>query len=199
MRVFVRHVSHHVFHHDHRGVDHDAEINSAQRDKVGGGSGKHHSAEGNEKRKRDVDRRDERGAVVSEEQDQDDRDEDHAEEQVLDDGMRRQADQHSAVVKRFDIHAGREEMVLPDVLDALVNTLQRRQRLAPVSHEDRSFHDIVFVVFSDDSQSRHASFVDPRDIAKSHRCTFLRGDGDVGDVAHSADQPDAAHRERLLP
>ena len=72
-------------------------------------------------RQRNVDRGDERGARVAEEQPQHHRHQQHADEQVLDDRVRGQLHQRRAIVVGLDVHARRQEAILADVLDALVH------------------------------------------------------------------------------
>ena len=52
----------------------------------------------------------------------------------------------AAVVVRLDVHAGRQDVVVADVVDALVDALERRRRLAAVAHEHDALHDVRIVV-----------------------------------------------------
>ena len=70
-----------------------------------GVSRRHEPAERDEQRERNVDGRDERGARVPEEDEENGRDEAHADEQVLDHGVRRELHERPAVVVGLDVHA----------------------------------------------------------------------------------------------
>ena len=84
-------------------------------------------------------------------------DEHHADEQVLEDGVRRQLHQLAAVVVRLDVHARRQQVVLADVVDALVDALERLQRVAAVAHEHDALHDVGLVVLADDAEARRVA------------------------------------------
>ena len=79
---------------------------------------------------------------VPEEEEEHDRDEEHPDEQVLEDRVRRELHEVAAVVVRLDVHPRRQEVVLADVVDALVDALERRRRLAAVAHEDDALDDV---------------------------------------------------------
>ena len=187
-----------VLHHDDSGVDNDSEVDGAEGDEVCRGPAQHHAAERDQQSQRDIDRRDERGAIVAEEDDQDERHEQHPDEEVLDDRVRRQVDERAAVVERLDVHARRQQVIGADVLDAAVNALQRRQGLAAIAHQDRSLDDVRLFLLAHDAEPRHVAFADLRHIAQADRRPLLRGDGDVGDIGETLNQTDAAHRERLF-
>ena len=111
-----------VLDHDDGRVDDDAEVDGPERDEVRRGPRAHEPAEGDEERQRDVERGDQRGAPVPEEEEEHHRHEGHAHEQVLHDRMRRQVNEAPAVVVRDDVDARRQDVVLPDVVDAIVDS-----------------------------------------------------------------------------
>ena len=120
--------------------------------------------------------------------------------EVLEHRVRRELHEVAAVVVRLDVHPRRQDVVLPDVLDALVDALERRRRLAAVAHEDDALHDVGLVVVADDAEARrvrrsstsatsrtrtgHAA------SARRRRCSRCR--------ATSRKQADAADVVRLL-
>ena len=63
----------------------------------------------------------------------------------------------AAVVVRHDVHARRQEVVLADVVDALVDALERLERLAAVAHEHDALHDVGLVVVADDAEPRRVA------------------------------------------
>ena len=117
-----------VLHHDHGGLDDDAEVHGAERDQVRRRSGEDHPAEGRHQRERDVHGGHCGRARLPEEYPEHEGDEQHADEQVLQDRIGGQFHQLVAVVVGLDLHADGEHVVLADELDALVHALQRLQR-----------------------------------------------------------------------
>ena len=135
----------------------------------------------------------------------------HADDEVLEHGVRRQVRERAAVVVRLDRDAllGRQH-VLADVLEALLDGIERALRLSRrAAHQHDALHDVVVVVLADDAVARHPTDEHVGDIAHAHRRTALRDDHDVADIllryrlderrlGLRADQADAAHGERLL-
>ena len=105
----------------------------------------------------------------------------------------------AAVVVGLDVHPRRQEVVLADVVDALVDAVERRRRLAAVAHEHDALHDVGLVVVADDAEARRVA--DARPSATSRTRTgvpFCAAIDDVADVVHVADEADAADVVRLL-
>ena len=105
--TLAREVAKNAFHHDHRRIDHNAEVHGAKRNEVCGGPARHHAGEREHQRQRQIDGRDEGGARAAEKQPQHQRDENHADKQILHHGVRGQFHQIGAVIDRFDLHARR--------------------------------------------------------------------------------------------
>ena len=151
------------------------------------GAGRDHAAEGDEQRERDVDRRDERGArVCPRKRKSTTDDEQHPDEEVLEHGVRRQLHEVAAVVVGHDVHARRQDVVLADVVDALVDAGERRRRLAAVAHEDDALDDVGVVVVTDDAEARRRADLGRRRCPSRARDALLLGDDDVLDVVHVA-------------
>ena len=187
-----------VLHHDDGRVDDDPEVDGTQRDEVGRRVRPDQTAERDEERERDVERRDDGRARVPQEQEEDDRHEQHADDQVLQHRVRGQLHQVAAVVVRHDVHAGRQDVVLPDVVDALVDPDQRRLRLAPVAHEDDALHHVRDVVVPHDAEPRRVADGDVGDVPHARGDALRRADDDVLDVVHVAEKTDAADGVGLL-
>ena len=69
-----------------------------------------------------------------------------------------------------------------DVVDPLVDPLERRLRLAAVAHEDDALHDVGLVVVADDAEARRVADVDVGDVPHADGRPLLLGDDDVLDV-----------------
>ena len=93
-------------------------------------------------------------------------------------------------------------MILPDVVDALVDPLERRRCLAAVAHQDDALHDVRLVVVADDSEPRSVADVHVGDVSYPHRRPLLFGDDAVFDILRRrlgrAQETDAADVVRLL-
>jgi hypothetical protein len=89
-------------------------------------------------------------------------------------------------------------VVLPDVVDPLVDPLQRAGRLARVAHEDDPLDDVRVLVVTDDPETRRRSDARLGDVPHAHRGPLRLREDDVVDVVHVLDEPDRAHGVRLL-
>src|SRR5207253_2937270 len=65
-------------------------------------------------------------------------------------------------------------------------------------HEDDPMHQVVVVVAPEDAEPDGVADPYLPDIANTDRRPLLRGDHDVLDIARAAEEPDAAHRQRVL-
>ena len=149
-------------------------------------------------RQRDVERGDERRAAVAEEEPEDQRHQHHPDQQVLDDGVGGQLDQVGAVVVGLDVHPRGQDVVSGDLVDLLVDVVERLQRVAAVAHEDGALHDVGIEILADDPQARRVSDRDVGDVAHAHRRAVLLGDDHLADVGTASGTGRAAHVERLL-
>ena len=187
-----------VLDHDDGRIDDDSEIDRAQRDEVRGRPGGDHPAEGREQGERDVHCRQRGRAGLTEEHPEHQRDQRHADEQVLDHRARGQVHQLLAVVVRLDGHAGREQVVLADLLDLVVHPGQRLERVAAVAHQHDALHHVGLDVLAHDAEARSGAFPHLGQVAHAHRHALLLGDDDLSHVLERLDETDAAHVERLF-
>ena len=80
-------------------------------------------------------------------------------------GVRGQLHQRGAIVVGHDVHAGRQQAIAADVVDALVHAFDRLQRVAAVAHEHHALHDVGLVVLADDAETRRGAHEHARDVA----------------------------------
>src|SRR3977135_2637319 len=106
-----------VFHHDHGGIDDDAEVDGAHRQQVGRFAAQHQDHHGEEQRERDGGRDDQRAAQVAQEQPLDQEDQDHTHHHVVQHGAGGDVDQRTAVVDAFDANTGRQDSGAVDLVD----------------------------------------------------------------------------------
>ncbi len=116
--------------------------------------------------------------------------------------MRRDLHEVPAVVVGLDVHAGRQDAILPDVIDLRVDALEGRLRLAAVAHEDDALHHVGVVVVAHDAEPRREADVDVGHVPDAHRGALLGRHHDVLDVAlrrrARAEEADAADVVALL-
>ncbi len=67
-----------VFHHDHRAIDHHAEIQRAEREQIGRNVSQVEADRGEQERERNGGRDDQRAADIAEKEKQNDRNQDHS-------------------------------------------------------------------------------------------------------------------------
>ena len=84
-----------IFHHDDGGIDDDAEVDRAQRNKVGGRIGQVHQCERPAQRQRDVNRGDDCGAQVAEKENQHQENQHHPDREIFEHRVQRGFDQLS--------------------------------------------------------------------------------------------------------
>src|SRR5579872_435227 len=199
-----------IFHHDHGGIDDDAEIDRAERQEIGVLALKDQENDGKEQGERDVGADDDGAAQIAEKDPLDEKHEQAAKNQVVQHRMRGDADQRAAIVIRDDLHAGRQASVAVEPLDLgldLGNDVV--SVLGPAHHHDGG-GDVVVVVPARDAESRHITDRDPGHVLDLNRQAARLGQDDVLDVldlvtlgdvvgATAVDQADAANVDRLLP
>ena len=95
----------HVFDHDHRAVDDDAEVHGAEGKQIGGNANESEADKGCEQRERDHERHDQRGAQIAEKEDQHDRHEQRAFDEIGEHCTQRLADEPCPVVEGHDLNA----------------------------------------------------------------------------------------------
>ena len=136
-----------VLHHDHRGVDDDAEVDRADGQQIGGFAAQEEHGQGEQQRQRHVDGHDQRGADVAEEQQQHHRDQAHAGQQVFPNRAGGDVDQVGAVVIGLDLHARQQAAGgFVELLDQGVDVVQGGQRLVALAQQHDALDDFVLVV-----------------------------------------------------
>ena len=112
------------------------------------------------------------GAGVTEKYEQNRRDQAHPDEQVLYHRVRGDLYQSPSVVIRLDIHPRRQDVILSNVVDALMNAGERRGCLGAIPHQNDALNDIGRVVVADDSKSWRKADADVGHVFHSNRCAF---------------------------
>ncbi len=175
-------MAHDVFDHDHRAIDHHAEIERAQRQQVGRNMVQVEADRGEQQRERNGERHDERAAKVAEEQKQNHGNQNDALGQVVQHGVRGVMHQVAAVEERNDLHAGRQDVIV-QFFDLVVNAGQRGVGIGAFAQQHDAFHHIVVVNnlaigavngFADLAQADFGALHHRRDIPDRQRRAVLR-------------------------
>ena len=186
-----------VFHHDHRGIDNQPEIDRADRQQIGGFAACDHDHDRKRQGKGDGHRHDHRRSPAAQKDPLHRKDQQDPARHVFQHGIDRHADQFGAVVDLFQVHAGWQDVVVVDTIDFGLDALQRRQAFLAAPHQDDALNDVVVVVLADDAQARQVAHLHRGDIAHQHRFAIVGRDHRVADVVHRMDQPDPAHHGGL--
>ena len=142
--ILLRQVAHNVLNHDHRAIDHHAEIQCAQRKQVGGNMADVQADGGKHQRKRDGERDDDGAAYVAQEQKQNDRYQDHAFAQVVLHGLHREGHQLGTIEERNNFHAPGQNTVV-QLFYFFMNAFENGVRIVALLQQHNAFHGIGIV------------------------------------------------------
>ena len=109
-----------------------------------------------------------------------------------------QLDQIGAVVDGLDINARGQHAVLPDVVHPFVDATNSFKRIPAVAHKHDTFDNIGIVILAHNAEARSRADTDIGHIAHAHGHALGRADGDVANVLHGPNEPDAANIEGLF-
>ena len=195
-----------VFDHHHRSVDDHAEVESAEREQVGGDVAQVEQDRGEEQREGNGDGDDQRAAHVAEKEEENQRDQQDAVGQVAQDSMRGVMHQFTAVEVGDELHAQRQESGLAvfavQFVDLLVEGVESGLGNGTLAEQDDAFDDVVVVedgaVFFADgfAELPEADLGGLHDIAQIANADgravlyFHDGGGNVVGGLHEADGPD---------
>src|SRR6185369_2152318 len=156
-------------HHDHGGVDDQAEIDRADRQQIGGFAAQHQDDDGEEQRERYRRADDQRAAQIAEEYPLQQHDQDDADHHVVQHGVGGDVDQILAVVDPLDLHAGRQDRGIVDVVDQLLDPGNGRRTLFAAPHQHDALHDIVVLIEAGNAEPGLLAYRHLRDVADQHR------------------------------
>src|ERR1700722_15615927 len=185
-----------VFDHHDRAVDDDAEVDRADREQVGGFAGSVKKYKGEEKRERNRQSGDHGRPEADEEKQQHEEYENHAAEQIVFDGVGRNANEVAAVVVRMNLYVGRQSAAV-ELVGFLLDAAQDRLRLLSAPHQDHAFNGVVvfldLVLKSKNSKARRVADHDGADIFHAHGPAIVAADDDLADIVGRFQQAEAAH------
>ena len=170
---------------NHRGIDNDAEVDRAHREKIGVLALNDQNDDREKQREGNVDADDDRAAKVAEKNPLNEKHQRAAEKQTMQHGVRRHLDERAAVVIGLDLDAWRQCAVVIDFLDFLLNLGENVVRVLRAPHQHDGRRDIVVVIAAGDPETRNEADVDRRDILDLHRHAIGLREGDILDVLGS--------------
>ena len=181
----------------HRPVDHDAEVDRAHGDQVGGHSQPVQADEGHQQRQRNHRGDDQRAAQAAQHQPQHAHNQAGAKQQVVLHRGQRMADEIGAVVGDFHLHAFGQQAAI-EQLDLLVQAVQHDGGVLAALEQHHALHHVVLVV--------HAHRALARRMRLDHAGDIAYGDGRAAaqlhhhflDFLRRAQQAYAADDERLF-
>src|SRR4029077_9896079 len=196
-RFGVRQPTEDRLHHDHGGIDDQAEIDGADRQQVGGFAAQHQDADREEQRERYRGADNQRAAQVAEKYPLQQHDQQDSEGHVFEHRFRGGLDQVLAVIDPLDPHARRQNRRMVDLFDQLLDPGDRGRTLLAAAHQHDTLDDIVVLILARDSQSRLLAYRDIGNVLDQDRRTAARRNHGVGKRIDRPDQADAAHDRRL--
>ncbi|MCY1171705.1 hypothetical protein D9M73_118260 [compost metagenome] len=186
-----------ILDHDDAGIDHQPEIERADRQQVRTLALQHQDQDREGQRKGNGRGNNDRAAQIAEKrplQEEDQRDPRH---QIFQHGVDRQVDQVGSVIDAIKMHARRQDARGVDVGDFLLHRFDRWHRLRAALHQHDALNDVVLIVIAGDTQPRRIADLDMGDVLQQDRLTIGGADQHILDPRHRLDQPDTADDRRL--
>src|SRR6266851_4583571 len=153
---------------------------------------------GTEHSQRNVDCCDNRGTQITEKEQQDEKDQYHSQQQILEDGTKRGIDQSGAVIVRYYLIALRQHSCCIELVDLLPHPLQRLEGVAVLAHQDGAGDDLILIVHSDDPEPRRPSNRNITHITNPDWRGLVAGEHDVANVVEGMDKTYSTHIKSLL-
>ena len=183
-----------VLHHHHRRIDQETEVERPQAHEVGRIAEALHEHEGEEHRQWDDRRDNQRCANIPEEEEEDERDEEPALEQVPEDGACRPVYDGALVVELGDGYPLRQQR--SDIFEARFDARHDVLAVCPLEHHDHAGERFAPTVARYRPLAWLSTYADRRHISHvDRRASVAGGDHDVADVGGVAEPAQSAHGE----
>ena len=176
-----------ALHHDQRGIHDNAEIDGSERDQIRRLSNEDHHRKGKEQRERDSQGYDQGRAQMPQEDKQDDKNQDHAADENVRDGLHSRMNQGRAVVEGFNLDTDRQFPGI-EVLNLSSNLLKNIERLVPPLEKNDTFNDIVALIDTDLTQSNTGADRDLPQSPDENRCPRFFRHHHVFDICNPIDE-----------
>ncbi len=187
VRVVRRDVPVDVLDDDHGAVYDDPEVDRADGEQVGRLPLEEEDRHGEQQRQRDHQGHDQGAGKVSQEYEQDQDDQEHADDEVVHDVVRRHLHEVGPLVEWNDLHPFGQEGADVDLVDFLLDRLRGRQRLLVLAHQHDALDDVVVTVAADDPEPRLIADDDLGDLLDVDRHIVVGGYLDILDILELLD------------
>ncbi len=193
-RVALVQGEHHAFHHDHRAVHDQTEVQRAHAHQVGALPGQYHAANGEEQCERDHTGHDEARAPVAQQQHQHRDHDQRAHQQVVLHGADGLVHQFRAVDESIDVYAFRQAVL--DLLHPFLHGGDCGHGVGALQHQHHAAHGLALAVARHRAVAHRMPKAHFGHIAHAHRTAAARADHDVlhvlqrGDHAFATDEID---------
>src|SRR4029077_5290686 len=199
-----------IFHHDHGGIEDDAEVDRTERQKVGVLALQDQEDNGKEQRERDVRTDDDGAAEIAQEYPLNEEDQETAKNQVVQNRTRGDPDQRATIVVGNDLNSWRQTSVGVELFDLGLNAWNDIVGVLGPTHDHDRGGDVVVVIPARYSKPRHETHGNAGHVLDLDRQAIRLSEDDVLDVlnlvtlgnvfgAAVVDQADATDVDRLLP
>src|SRR6266851_2623595 len=174
-----------VFHHDDGAVNDDAEVDSADREKIGSFAGKVKKNKSKQQSERDGEGGDDGSTHANQKKDQDNQNQNHSAKQIAFDGVGGDANEIAAVVKRTNLDiTGQKSLV--NFFRFSLNALEDVLRLLAAAHQNDAFDGVVIVfglvLETENTETGSVADFHVADIADADRSAVITGDHDFANV-----------------
>src|SRR5262245_45825565 len=156
--------------HDHRGTDNDTEVDGTHREYNSRVATKHHNNDAKAERHGDGRGDNDRAAQVAEEDVLNHKDEEHAKEDVVQNGVSGHRDQIVSIIKGANLHTGWQHLRRVHRLHFSLDALEDLGGLLAPAHQHDSLNDVILFVASGDAE--------PLRIPQFHLCDIFEQYGD---------------------
>ncbi|MPM36636.1 hypothetical protein SDC9_83235 [bioreactor metagenome] len=182
----------------HRAVHHDAEVDGAHRDQVGGHAQQMQPDEGHQQRQRNHRGHDQRSTHAAQKKPQHSNDQRRTKQQVVLHRGQRMADQIGAVIVGGHVHAFRQAALLVELFHLGVDVVQHHRRVLAALEQHNALHHVVVLILPHRTLARRVRLHHARHVANGHGRAAAHGNHHLVDFLRRMQQADAAHDQRLL-
>ena len=197
LRLALARIADDVFGQHHRTVHHDAEVNRAHGNQVGGHAQPVQTNKGHQQGQRNHRRHDQGAAQAAQEQPQHGHNQRGTEQQVVLHGFEGVADQIGAVIVRHHVHAFGQAAGV-EFIDSGMDIVQHHRWVGAALEQHNALHHIVLIVHAHRALARRVRLRYARHIANGHGSLATHGNDHILNLLRCAQQANAANDERLL-
>src|SRR5205814_4127393 len=179
-------------------INNDAEVETADRQQIGGFSTQDRDDHGKEQRHWNGRRHDQCGTQIAEEHPLNDKDQHHTEQHVIENGTHGDCHKVTAVVEGLDTHTGRQGTVGIHSCHTISYARHHVHRALELLHQHDAGHDVGRIIASGDAEPRGETDLHFGHVRDHHRKAALLAQHDIADILKRSHNSDAADIHRLF-